>query len=347
MEASRGVLTDEEVSVISAIIRSAYAEPLATGVWSEIMDRIALVVPHDIGCATFTNVYTGQIEDAIYRNADEEAKRWYREEQSAMAVIGQTAEARGLSVWHPADVLGKVEWEQCDMRRELLGFGLDGPICVTCVAGGEISARLCFVRRAGSPEFSAKDYFILNLLQPHFCEALRLAGDMLRGSVSRAYFEQSRLPQFVVDPSYRIVDMNSQATRMVEGESRDALLARVREIAREMVEAEAHMRRLSFAGEKPRWWRTTVQPPESPTLHIMAVDGGWGMRRLMKDSMIDAGFTDREIGICAMMVEGASNQEIAEKLFIAESTVKDHVTSILDKLGVQQRSGITKKLLGY
>jgi DNA-binding NarL/FixJ family response regulator len=38
------------------------------------------------------------------------------------------------------------------------------------------------------------------------------------------------------------------------------------------------------------------------------------------------------------MVEGLSNREIADELVITEGTVKNHVTNILSKLGVQSRT---------
>ena len=47
--------------------------------------------------------------------------------------------------------------------------------------------------------------------------------------------------------------------------------------------------------------------------------------------------TRRELEVLAQLSTGASNQEIAERLVIAENTVKNHVHSILQKLGLNNR----------
>jgi DNA-binding NarL/FixJ family response regulator len=48
--------------------------------------------------------------------------------------------------------------------------------------------------------------------------------------------------------------------------------------------------------------------------------------------------SEREIEILRLITNGASNREIAETLFLAEGTVKNHVTNILGKLGVRDRT---------
>ncbi|MCM3655184.1 response regulator [Metabacillus litoralis] len=48
--------------------------------------------------------------------------------------------------------------------------------------------------------------------------------------------------------------------------------------------------------------------------------------------------TTREMEILMLMAEGKSNQEIADELFIALKTAKTHVSNILSKLEVQDRT---------
>ena len=48
--------------------------------------------------------------------------------------------------------------------------------------------------------------------------------------------------------------------------------------------------------------------------------------------------TEREMQILALMVEGLSNPDIAERLVVSKSTVKFHVSNVIAKLGASGRT---------
>ncbi|WP_318217005.1 response regulator transcription factor [Streptomyces sp. SCL15-6] len=49
------------------------------------------------------------------------------------------------------------------------------------------------------------------------------------------------------------------------------------------------------------------------------------------------GLTEREREILALIGEGLTNREIGERLYLAEKTVKNHISRLLAKLGVERR----------
>jgi two-component system response regulator DevR len=55
------------------------------------------------------------------------------------------------------------------------------------------------------------------------------------------------------------------------------------------------------------------------------------------DDLLDR-LTDQERRILMLIAEGRTNREIAETLFLAEKTVKNYVSNMLTKLGMQRRS---------
>jgi DNA-binding NarL/FixJ family response regulator len=57
-----------------------------------------------------------------------------------------------------------------------------------------------------------------------------------------------------------------------------------------------------------------------------------------RDIVADLGLSERELAVLRGIAGGAANKEIAVSLRIAEGTVKNHVTNVLHKLGVQDRT---------
>ncbi len=55
-------------------------------------------------------------------------------------------------------------------------------------------------------------------------------------------------------------------------------------------------------------------------------------------TLITSKLTDREIEVLRLVAKGLNNTDIADRLFLSEGTVRNHVSAILAKLGVPDRT---------
>ena len=66
------------------------------------------------------------------------------------------------------------------------------------------------------------------------------------------------------------------------------------------------------------------------------------LKTTMQRTMHPAGLTDREVEVLRLVAQGLSNAEIAEQLVISLLTVKAHMRSLYNKLGISSRSAATR-----
>lgn len=67
-----------------------------------------------------------------------------------------------------------------------------------------------------------------------------------------------------------------------------------------------------------------------------------GRKALATQKTVEFGLSKREFEVLQEISNGLSNKEIAEKLFVSESTIKTHVSNILVKLNVRRRTQAIK-----
>ena len=63
------------------------------------------------------------------------------------------------------------------------------------------------------------------------------------------------------------------------------------------------------------------------------------LQALVRDDASAEPLTERELEVLRLIAAGASNRDIADRLFISENTVKNHVRRILEKTGTRSRTG--------
>jgi DNA-binding NarL/FixJ family response regulator len=87
-----------------------------------------------------------------------------------------------------------------------------------------------------------------------------------------------------------------------------------------------------------------VQVQPAVTERVLQALRGTGSKSDFEDDLLEP-LTDRELEILRLMAGGYSNKEIAGAHNLSEGTVKNHVSSILGKLGVRDRTRAVLKAL--
>jgi len=52
--------------------------------------------------------------------------------------------------------------------------------------------------------------------------------------------------------------------------------------------------------------------------------------------------TGRQLDVARLVADGFANKQIADRLFLSERTVETHITNILNKLGLNSRTQISR-----
>lgn len=169
---------------------------------------------------------------------------------------------------------------------------------------------------------------------------LELVGEASNGEQALTTFER-------VDPDVILMDM--KMPRMDGVEATQALLKRdpdVRIIALTSFKDEDLIRKALEAGAMGYLLKDVDVDELAEAIRAayrgeptLAPEAAWVLfKATRRGPELGDDLTEREREVLALLVEGLTNPEIADRLYISDSTVKTHVSNILSKLGVSTRT---------
>ena len=164
---------------------------------------------------------------------------------------------------------------------------------------------------------------------------MRLVAEAASGREALQRFREHRPDVTLMD--LRLPDMSGiEALSAIRAEFPDA-----RVIMLTTFEGDVDIRHSLEAGA--RGYMLKTMPPKELVEVIRQVHAG--KKRIpgevaahLAEYFDDDGLTEREVSVLRYIASGNRNQDIAERLFIAEETVKVHIKHIKDKLGASNRT---------
>ncbi len=120
-----------------------------------------------------------------------------------------------------------------------------------------------------------------------------------------------------------------------------ALLEAIQAGARGFLLKDVSLERLAEGIRAVARGESVIQPALTERLLEAARGKGWRFPSLEPPDPL----TEREVEVLRLMTGGYNNREIAGTLSISEGTVKNHVSTILSKLGVRDRTRAVLKAL--
>ena len=77
-------------------------------------------------------------------------------------------------------------------------------------------------------------------------------------------------------------------------------------------------------------------------LHCLQCDKLVNRIQMKQQHFLHEDLTQRELEVLLLIAQGKSNQEIADKLYLSNGTVRNYMTNILSKLGASNRTEAAK-----
>jgi DNA-binding CsgD family transcriptional regulator len=244
-------------------------------------------------------------------------------------------------------------WESSPVYDVLRGNGFGHSLEAPLFVEDHLIGTVNFARADDDPAFDRSDLRTIGSFLPHVEIALERALRYALGFERATMLEVAlhRLDHAVIVSSLEgdVLFANRVAERMRLDQVRGRMLSQLLEQNRADL---TDGRRTALAVARPNRSDRLEEGSEVLSLKSVVVSGdkdaivSFGYRRSMTTQapVEQTPLSARQREIAALVAEGLTNREIADRVFVSENTIKQHLKRMFDKLDVRSRAELTQAI---
>jgi len=199
--------------------------------------------------------------------------------------------------------------------------------CVMLGSQGDLLGTMGFHRAKGDCDFSCREKQIIKHLLPHLAHSFHFLG------LTQGRFPSTENGELVLAEDGQPLSMNDEAERILAGRPPSALPLSHDDASPAFFSTTTGIYRVRSLNHHPKQMQRTVFLAPWPPRHIIDAK----LRTLT--------LTRRQHEIVLLVVRGLSNRDIAERLFVTEQTVKDHLHDVFERFGIKRRTELLSRVL--
>jgi len=199
--------------------------------------------------------------------------------------------------------------------------------CVILGTQGDSLGTMGLHRPRGDRDFSSREKRIVNYLLPHLARSFHLLG------LTQGRFPSTENGELVLAEDGQPLSMNDEAKRILAGRPPSALPVCHDDASPTFFSTPTRIYRVRSLNHHPKQTQRTVFLAPWPPRHSI-------------DAKLNAlSLTRRQQEIVLLVIRGLSNRDIAERLFVTEQTVKDHLHDVFERFGIKRRTELLSRVL--
>lgn len=325
-------LSSKDYKRILGVIEHIYCEPDRTTLIQGVFERLDRLI--GISTAEFfyydAETRTFQLEDHIrFRGPLKPVELFTAYYWQLHPVVQSDRFLRDLEAHKTTDVISPTKLADTEYGHDFMPLTPHFyELSANLRSQGDLIGSIGIQREKSGHDFTEREQEICNILLPHLSHALHNL------DIREALLTNRDRGIILVEADGTPPTMNDEARRALGGRP-------IGVIPQPSLGSEP----VFFTTEAGTFRVCTVPIREGRKLKLVLLEPQPADRDLL-EKLNAFGLTKREQEVAVWAVRGLSNKEIADKLFVCEQTVKDHLQGVFEKMKIHRRSELAAKLLG-